>query len=333
MASRTQRRSDLRLRTGPGDGGGDRPPPPPPPPRRNIPEIIVILSLPDLLPNGPSEMQQIGIRDAFIHQAEMNGYDNAVVKLVVAPQTAVTWIGVWLVSDPSLPYDQPTPAEFSSYQPPLGISDRNNAFISVNAGTIEREVDLAWASGQIPRHYNSDGNPCFGSDCDIDLNSVSVYFTDLDQPLTPRLDRIYTFVAGRYNPAWPDVNFVATTTDIFSINQATGKIEVTTSTSVEKDTNVLNALTSIFLIIGAFYAAAWGFGSAILPFLAGTIFGVEDFAVHVIDPHGFPGAGALLLQKLFPSTLAVPGLPMVRVIYRKLIVTGATIEGAATFSL
>lgn len=317
---------DLRLLRAPGEDD-QAPEPRPRPQPRYVPDMTLALRLLDFFPQGLGSMEQDIVRRALQAQAQQNGYPNPAVRFVLAPDSGVTWVGVWLNGPSALPFDEPQSGQlrFLFDIPELG-SSRNSIAMSVNFGTIEREVDKAWTSGRIPHHYDSDGNPCYLDACDIDVYSVYAYFTDLDQPFTPRMDRMYTFVSGRYNPAFPDVNFLLTTTDIFSVS-GDGRIVVTSSTSVQRDTTALDVLATIFLIAGIIYTSAFGIGAGIAPFLAAGVFATEDALVHLSTPGAFPGVGPMVVKLFFPRQLLLPGMPPVNVSYVKVQV-GASGIGA-----
>jgi hypothetical protein len=299
-----------------GQGGSPRP--------VNIPDIVFSLRIPELLPNGLDAEQQNLVREGFLEQARKNGYPDAGVHLNFVAAQSTTQIGIWLVG--------PSPAEFDDAKKAglrlsaVGIPSENHFSISVNNGTIEREVDRRWASGEIPRHYDDGGNACFGEDCDIDIDGVFAYFTDLDSPFNPRRDRIYTIVGGKYTPAFPDVEFTATTTDIFTIEN--GRIAITSSTSVDTETSIFNVLTAAFLLVGTIFTSAFGIGVGVVPFIAAAVFGTEDAIIHLQGDAQVPGVGQFVVSKFFPKVLKLPGLPEIPLTYNGVFAGGGALVSA-----
>jgi hypothetical protein len=278
-----------------------------------------------------TQAQQSAVETSLLEQAHQNGYANAAVHFVPLQGNTVTGAGVWLQGPSPETFDEPKRLGLDRVVFNTPFPRTNHWALSVNVGTIEREVDKRWLSGEIPRHYNSNGSPCFSADCDIDIDGVNVYFNDLDFPFNPRRDRMYTLVSGKYTPAFPDITFLVVTTDVFTT--VDGKVQITPSTDVQKDTNILNVLTGIFLLLGAIYAASFGVGAGMVPFLAGAVFGTEDVIVNLVDPNGFPGVGQFVVDNFFPSTITIPGIPTLELDYHLFEVDGATITGSGTFSL
>ena len=140
---------------------------------------------------------------------------------------------------------------------------------------------------------------------------------------------MYTIAGGKYNPAFPDIDFTATTTDRFAIQD--GRVQVISSTEVEKDTGILNFLTSIFLVVGVVYTVAFGALSGIAPFLAAGVFLAEDVIANVVGPPDFTGVGPFVVKSFFPRAITIPGIPQLTLNYNLFRVGGATITGSGTF--
>ena len=172
--------------------------------------------------------------------------------------------------------------------------------------------------------------PCFRNECDIHLYNMFPYFIESGNVLNPRRDRVYTITGGKYNLSAPDINFTATTEDVFKIGED-GKLFISESHSeVDADTTPLHILTGLFLLIGAVYTAVSGIGLGIAPFLAGAVFGVQDIAANVSDPDMPAGVGKFIADKFFPKDITLPGLPSFPLRYKKFVVGPALLKAAGS---